>query len=149
MPKPTLTLCASASFYDKVIEYSYNLEEQGFRVILPSTAAKMRREGLGNDEVITNWSTTPVGYHGKALLIEEHFREIERGDAVLVMNFEKHGKPNYIGPNVLMEMAVAFYLHKPIYVLHDTPKDSPLLDEILGLEPIFLRGDLSNLPSAL
>lgn len=59
------------------------------------------------------------------------------------MNYEKHGKANYIGPNVLMEMAVAFYLNKPIYVLNDTPQDSPLIDEILGLEPIFLNGDIS------
>lgn len=61
------------------------------------------------------------------------------------MNYQKHGKENYIGPNVLMEIAMAFYLNKPIYILNGQPKDSPLIDEILGLEPIFLDSDLSKL----
>jgi hypothetical protein len=76
-------------------------------------------------------------------MIRGHFEEIVKSDAILVMNYEKIGKPNYIGPNVLMEMAIAFYLHKPIYVLNGESEDSPLIDEILGLQPIFLEGDRS------
>jgi hypothetical protein len=76
-------------------------------------------------------------------MIRGHFEEIVKSDAILVMNYEKNGKPNYIGPNVLMEMAIAFYLHKPIYVLNGESEDSPLIDEILGLQPIFLEGDRS------
>ncbi len=68
---------------------------------------------------------------------------------MLVINEEKHGQPNYIGPNVLMEMAVAFYLHKPIYILNGIPAQSPLLDEIMGLEPTSLDGDISLLPNLL
>jgi hypothetical protein len=87
----------------------------GIDVILPKTAAKMKREGRENDEVKTDWSTASIGYHGKAY---------------------------YLSPNVLMEMAIAFHLKKPIYILNGQPEDSPLIDEILGLEPIFLNGDL-------
>lgn len=112
-------------------------------VILPMTAAKMKAEGRENEEVQTDWSMNPSGYHGKSLLIRGHFEEIFKSDAILVMNYEKHGKENYIGPNVLMEMAIAFYLKKPIYILNSQPQDSPLIDEILGLEPVFLNGDLS------
>lgn len=141
----TLAICASASFYPQVIAVSDDIEKLGITVILPKTAAKMKAEGHGNSEVITDWSKAPEGYHGKALLIREHFQEIEKSDGVLVMNYEKHGKKNYIGPNVLMEMSTAFYLNKPIYVLNGQPEDSPLIDEILGLEPVFLNGDLSRL----
>jgi hypothetical protein len=145
MTKLNLAVCASASFYKEVIEFSYKLEAQGINIILPKTAAKMKQENRENDEAKTDWSNAPSGYHGKAVLIREHFDEIAQADAILVMNYEKHGKANYIGPNVLMEMAVAFYLKKPIYVLNDQPDDSPLIDEILGLEPVFLRGDISLL----
>lgn len=145
MTKLNLAICASSSFYKKVIEFSYKLEELDVNVILPKTAARMKTEHHENDEAKTDWSVAPVGYHGKAILIREHFEEITHSDAILVMNYEKHGKANYIGPNVLMEMAVAFYLKKPVYVLNDTPEDSPLIDEILGLEPIFLKGDISIL----
>lgn len=145
MTQFTLAICASASFYTKVIAASYGIEELGITVLLPKTAAKMKAEGRENDEAVINWSKSPAGHHGKAILIREHFLEIEKSDAILVMNYEKHGKKNYIGPNVLMEMAVAFYLNKPIYILNGTPEDSPLIDEILGLEPVFLQGDLSQL----
>ncbi|MFZ2126149.1 MAG: hypothetical protein WAV04_01420 [Candidatus Microsaccharimonas sp.] len=148
MSKLNLAICASASFYKEVIEFSYKLEDLGINVILPKTAARMRNEHRENDEAKTDWSVAHVGYHGKALLIREHFEEIAQSDAILVMNYEKHGKTNYIGPNVLMEMAVSFYLGKPIYVLNDQPEDSPLIDEILGLEPIFLKGDITKLSVA-
>lgn len=140
-----LVICASASFYPKVIEKSYELEKLGINIVLPKTAQKMKAQGLQNVEVITDWSQAPNGYRRKAALIREHFKEIERSDAILVMNYEKHGKPNYIGPNVLMEMSTAFYLEKPIYVLNGVPEHSSLIDEILGVEPIFLHGDITRL----
>jgi len=140
-----IAVCSSASFYTQVIALSYEIEKLGLEVILPRTAARMKSEGQENHEAITDWSKAPIGYHGKALLIKQHFEEIERADAVLVANYEKHGKPNYIGPNVLMEMAVGFYLNKPIFILNDIPDSSPLIDEILGLEPLRLKGDIKKL----
>lgn len=140
-----LAVCSSATFYHEVIALSYDIEKLGIDVILPKTAERMKRHADENIEAITDWSSSPAGYHGKALLIREHFDEIAASDAVLVTNYTKHGKPNYIGPNVLMEMAVAFYLKKPIYVLNDKPVDSLLIDEILGLEPTFLGGDITKL----
>jgi len=147
MKQLSLAICASSSFYTEVIKFSYELENQGINVILPDMAAKMKREGRENEEVVVDWTTHPAGYEWKAELIRGHFEEIAKSDAILVMNYEKHGKANYIGPNVLMEMAVAFYLHKPIYVLNGQPEDSPLIDEILGLQPVFLEGNIEQLVS--
>ena len=149
MKKLNLAVCASASFYKEVIAYSYELEKFNINVILPKTAAEMKAENRENDEAQIDWSGASIGYHGKAQLIRAHFDEIAKSDAILVMNYEKHGKANYIGPNVLMEMAVAFYLHKPIYVLNGQPEASPLIDEILGLEPIFLEGDIKQIAKRL
>lgn len=143
MTKLTLAICASASNYPRVIAASYDIEKLGIKVLLPATAARMKEHGDENTEADTDW--TSVTAHEKASFIRGHFNEIEEGDAILVMNYEKHGKANYIGPNVLMEMSIAFYLHKPIYVLNGEPTDSPLIDEILGLEPIFLHGDLTKI----
>ena len=145
MEKLQLAICSSASFYKEVIELCGDIEQLGVEVILPKTAARMREEGRQNDEAKTDWTKSPLEYHGKAILIREHFDEISRSDAILVTNYEKHGKANYIGPNVLMEMAIAFFLKKKIYVLYGQPVDSPLIDEILGLEPIFLNGDLGGI----
>ena len=76
-----------------------------------------------------------------------HFSEVNKADAILVLNYEKHGRRNYIGPNVLIEMALAFDQHKPIYVLNDLPEDSPFEEELKGMQPIILHGDITALPS--
>lgn len=146
---PKVAVCSSASFYKQVISLSYEIEKLNVQPVLPMTAQKMKTEGRENAEASTEWSKAPEGYHGKSLLIRQHFNEIAGCDAILVTNYEKHAKQNYIGPNVLMEMATAFFLNKPIYVLNDIPYDSPLIDEILGLEPIFLKGDLQKLEQFL
>jgi len=143
MTKLTVAICASASNYPQVIAASYDIEKLGINVLLPATAARMKANGGKNIEADRDW--TSVTAHEKASFIRGHFNEIEKSDAILVMNYEKHGKANYIGPNVLMEMSIAFYLRKPIYILNGKPEDSPLIDEILGLEPIFLNGDLKKL----
>lgn len=147
--KPKLAVCSSASFYKTIIELSYELEALDIDAVLPKTAQKMKEEGRENDEATIDWVSSPIGYHGKALLIRGHFNEIAECDAILVANYEKHGKNNYIGPNVLMEMATAFFLKKPIYILNEQPDNSPLIDEILGLEPIFLKGDIQILKELL
>ena len=145
----TVTICSSARFYQQVLSLAEHLEQRGLTVILPSTAAKMRGKGAANVEATTDWVHAPEGYHGKALLIREHFEDIERCNAILVANYERNGQPDYIGPNVLMEMSVAFYLKRQIFVLNGIPTRSPLIDEILGLEPVFLYGELSNLANGL
>jgi hypothetical protein len=149
MKKIKLAICASAATYSRVIPLSDQVSQLGFEVILPATAEAMKSRGAANTEVAVDWSQIADRYGYKAELIRGHFDVITGADAVLVMNLEKDGKPDYIGGNVLMEMTVAFFLHKPIYVYGSAPKDSPLIDEILGMQPIFLNSKLDSLRSLL
>jgi len=142
---PIIAICASASTYTKVIPFSEDIAAKDFKVILPATAKKMKKNGIANTEVVIDWANNPKGYEYKSQLIRGHFDEISNCDALLVLNYEKNGKPNYIGGNVLMEMTIGFYLHKPIFIYNDAPTYSPLLDEILGMQPVFLGGDINNL----
>ncbi|MDX1766318.1 MAG: hypothetical protein R3313_05200, partial [Candidatus Saccharimonadales bacterium] len=64
---------------------------------------------------------------------------------ILVVNDEKRGIQGYIGGNVMVEMAVAYYLKKPIYILNDVPKDNPVYEEVHGLNCQVLDGRLENL----
>ena len=65
-------------------------------------------------------------------------------DAALVANFDKNGVVGYIGANTLIEMGVAFYRKKPIYVLNSIPEMS-YTEEILGMQPIVVNGDLAKI----
>jgi hypothetical protein len=53
----------------------------------------------------------------------------------------------YIGANGLMEMGLAFHLHKPIYVLNDVDKKLPFYEEVYGMGSVILHGDLGKIGS--
>lgn len=137
---PTITVCSSANFYEKVVAIESQLTKLGFTVIIPKTARAMK--AAGDYTVSKSWYDNPDDYHKKAELVRTHFAEIASGDAILVVNETKHGVANYIGPNVLMEMAIAFYLNKPIYILNDLPESSPFEEELKGFQATILHGDL-------
>ena len=94
------------------------------------------------------WVENEADYNLKADYMRAHFDEITKGDIVLVVNDEKHGQENYIGANVLMEMSLAWYQNKPVYILNGMPTDSPFEEEIKGFLPTVLRGNLAPLITA-
>lgn len=89
------------------------------------------------------WYQDESQYKIKTQLMREHFKEIEKADAILVANYEKDGIKGYIGGNTLMEMTLAFYLKKPIFILNKIADDAMIEEEVYGMNSFFLNGDLS------
>lgn len=144
--KGTITICSSVNFYKQAVECQPILEKFGYKVIIPATAERMKLSGDYDVTHYKTWFSNSDDYHKKTALMKGHFDEVSRSDAILVLNYEKHGAHNYIGGNVLMEMALAFYLDKPIFILNEIPEKSAFLEEIIGLNPIVLHGSLDKLP---
>ena len=146
---PIITICSSASFYEQVIYVQTELITLGFEVLIPKIARVMQQSGDYDVMHYKTWFDDTRDYHKKTALIRENFGAIERADIVLVCNYEKQGEENYIGGNVLMEMTIAFYLNKPIYLLNDTPRNSSFLEEIIavGAKPLF--GNVNSLSQQL
>ena len=145
-PMPCITICSSANFYKQVVDIEKDLKDMGFDVIIPYTAQIMKQSGDFDVSHYKTWFGDKNDYHKKTDLMLRHFDKIARGDAVLVINNEKHGVANYIGGNVLMEMAIALYLKKPIFLFNEVPKESPFLEEIIGMFPVLLHGDIAAMP---
>lgn len=143
--KPVITICSSANFYKQAVEIQKKLEKHGYKAVIPHTAEKMKMNGDYDASHYRTWLKDSKDYHKKTWLIREHFKEVANGDIVLVINEEKHGIPNYIGGNVLMEMALAFHLGKPIYIFNDIPAESMFLEEIIAMGPLPLKGKLAPL----
>lgn len=141
----TITICASAAFYRHVNELADKLEKRGFRAIVPHTANKMKANSDYDVTHYKTWYNNPEDFTKKAELMRGHFDEVAAGDAILVVNDEKHGVQGYIGPNVLMEMGLAFYLKKPIFVLNSIAHDMPLYEEVVGMGSVILGGGLSKI----
>lgn len=140
-----ITLCSSAQFYEHVNELADKLESMGYTALVPGNAKLMRASGNYDVSQHKTWYDNPEDFAKKREFMDAHFKEVEKADAVLLVNDEKHGKPGYIGPNGLMEMAVAYYLNKPIYVLNSVGKDNSVYEEVHGMGCVILDGDLNKI----
>lgn len=143
--KKTVVVCSSASFYEKVIEIAGQLRALGFNVAIPLTASRMQKQGDYNVEKVKSWYDDPALYAKKKFLTKHHFNKIEKGDIVLVLNYEKNGKPGYIGGAVLAEMAIGLHYNKPIVILNPIDDLVSYKEEILGTLPMFLDGDIGRM----
>ncbi len=144
-----ITICGSIAFQDEVLSVKEKLEKLGHEVeiwrlklrdekgqlISAKEYYKIRRTADENEKWV--WDR-------KAEVVLEHFEKVARSDAILVANYDKNDVKGYIGGNTLMEMGLAFFLKKKIYLLNQIPELS-YKEEILGVRPVILNGDLSKI----
>jgi hypothetical protein len=143
--KPTIVICSSAAFYRHVCELADQLEAKGFAVTIPATARKMRETNNFDVASHKTWFDNAEDFTIKQQLMDKHFDEIAKGDAILVVNDKKHGVEGYIGANVLMEMAIAYYLKKKIYVLNTVTRDMNSYEEVMGMQAVQLDDNLNKI----
>ena len=137
-----ITICGSVAFVKEMMEVKGKLEKMGHKVLVPTSAELNQYKEYWNNLKAKDWDNF-VDIKGERML--EHFDKIKSSDAVLVLNYEKMGKKNYIGGNTFLEMAVAFEHGKKILVLNPLPKDSHYIEEIESMKPIVLNGDIENI----
>jgi hypothetical protein len=142
-----ITIVSSASFFKQVLEVEKELKKLGFKVLVPMTARKMKASDNFDVSFYKTWFKNPNDYSNKAFLMRNHINKVVEADAILVMNPNKKGVEGYIGGNSLIEMAISFYFRKPIFILNSISKKSPFYEEIFGMLPIFLDGDLTKIRS--
>ncbi len=125
------------------------LEKAGHKVQLPPAKVpgrdgkiipvaeyyKMRKTAPDNDEWVWKRRTE---------VIDDHNQKVAWADAILVANYAKNDIENYIGGNTFLEMGVAFWLKKKIYLLNPTPEIS-YREEILGMKPVVINGNINLL----
>lgn len=137
-----ITLCGSIQFIEEMKQMKETLEKKGHSVLLPKSAETNQTKDW--------WSTLRLEnseefIHLKAERMMEHFNKIEVSDAILVLNIDKNGVKNYIGGNTLMEMGLAFFLKKKIYLWNDIPQSVSYEEEIFGMNPTLLHQNLDIL----
>jgi len=132
-----ISICGSMKFYQEMRESKEKLEAIGHTVFLPKGIDEEipveARTDLSVDQVIA----AKIEYD----FIREHFRCIEKSDAILVLNYEKNGVANYIGGNTFLEMGHAFGGNKKIFLLNPIPT-MDYDTEMHAMEPVILNGDI-------
>lgn len=136
-----IVVCGSMIFAREMVAAEKELVRRGHEIILPRHTkeyAEMKLAEERHEESVKNKLSKD--------LIRRYFNEIKDGDAVLVINCERHGVKNYVGGNSLLEMGFAYVLNKRIFLLNSIP-EMGYKDEIIAMQPTVLEGDLSKISS--
>jgi hypothetical protein len=75
----------------------------------------------------------------KSKLAREHLDRVRAADAVLIVNVPQ----GYVGGNTFLEIGVAFYFSKKIFLWESLASDLPYGEEILAFEPRIIDHDIS------
>ena len=143
-----ITICSSAFFIKEVEKVKQKLEEKGYQVFIFPQKVELEGEIL---EVTQFYEMRKEDYFNEAYwklknkLMEEHIRKIERSDAILVLNHDKDGIPGYIGGNTFLEMGLAYYLNKKIFLWKKPSENLPFFEEIMALKPIIIDENLEKI----
>lgn len=121
---------------------------------------KRRLEYLGHEVILPNYYDDPmIEEKIKKLSVDEHKKFCEESfkisrlkanesDCILVLNMDKicdnNVYYNYIGGATLLEMYDSYILGHPIYLYNSIPNNM-LRDEIEGMSPIILMGNLNKI----
>ena len=128
-------ICCSKHIYNRISPIKETLEKTGHIITLPNSYdVPMKEEEMKKigAEEHKNW---------KASMLRLQKEKVEKNDALLVLNMEKNGQKNYIGGATFLEIFMAFELGKKIYLFNPIT-DSLLKDELLGMGPIIINGNL-------
>ncbi len=149
-----ITICGSIGFYKEIQEARDVLITLGHEVKIPELSLEAPEEFGGMKKVYFDQhiqqnggiDAFPAGHdiwNIKNGAILDHFEKIDWCDGILVINQEKRGMNGYVGGNTLIEIGVAFYLKKKIYLLNPVSSELSYKQEIMGMKPVMLDGNLS------
>jgi hypothetical protein len=144
-----ITLCGSIVFFDKMLEAKKQLETLGHEVKLPPMEVP---DENGNMIPVAKYyelrktitDDTSWIWQRKEEAMRVHFDKVIWADAILVLNYDKNGVVGYVGANTFLEMGLAFYSRKTIYLLNQIP-EANYKEEILGMRPRVIHGDLCEI----
>ncbi len=115
--KKKVVICNSAIFHKESKEWKRKLEEEGYEVIkIP-------------EHNINSLNDYRIGH-------TKHYKKIMEADVLFVLNLEKNGIQNYIGPSVFAEIAFAIGLNISlgkkieIFCINHLPQNLPYSDEM-------------------
>ncbi len=130
-------ISGSMQFTEKMIEARDNLLALGHNAYVTSYAGAFIGKTIEEKESIK------LDQKRTDDVIKEYWDLMQGGDAILVLNFEKHNMPNYIGGNTLMEIGFAHVLGQKIFLWNPIPDQSYCKHEIESVHPVIINGDLS------
>ena len=131
-------IACSKYFYPEIKRVARILQGAGHQVSYPNSYddpfAEERLKAIGMEDHV-KW---------KSMMMWRDDENIEPQDAILVLNFEKKGIPNYIGGATFLEVYTAWKMRKKIFFYNPLPNCS-FSDELKGINPVVINGKLEKI----
>ncbi|MEX1111947.1 MAG: hypothetical protein WEC84_00640 [Candidatus Andersenbacteria bacterium] len=137
-----IMICGSMSFAKEMLELQKHLQNFGHAVEVPcDTDLHIENPDLidqleeNREHVIEN------------NILRKCFDLLAGSDAVIFLNLPKNGIEGYVGTSSLMELGLAYYLKKKIYLMYPCPdpKEYRWAHEVAVIRPEILNGDIEPL----
>lgn len=135
-----ISICGSMQFHVEMRSVQKELEAMGHTVYVPKSIELMDTIGYVHPDIDEAKVEAKIQHD----FIKEHFRKVEKSDVILVLNYDKKGIANYIGGNTFLEIGLAYWLGKKVYLLNPIPQ-MDYLTELQAMQPIILHGDLKKI----
>ena len=132
-----ITICSSMTLADRIRAVQADLEALGHTVYIPVENQTFDYLEASDDE--------RAALKREHDLIREHWRKIQRSEAILVLNEDVKGIRSYVGGNSFLEMGFAHILDLPIYMMQAVP-EMPYQSEMDAMDPVVIDGDLQRIP---
>ena len=137
-----IMICGSMSFAKEMVELQGQHKSIGHEVSIPSdTELHIEKPNFIDDlekdleHVIQN------------NVLRQCFDLLAASEAVIFLNLPKNDIEGYMGTSVLMELGLAYYLKKKIYLMYPypSPHAQRWAQEVASIQPVVLNGDISSL----
>ncbi len=145
--KMIITICSSAVFVKEVYDIKQKLENKGHKVLVYPDEVEINGKKINvlDYHKMREENLTKKLLELKSKLMSKHFDNIKKSDAILVLNLDKNGSKGYIGGNTFLEMGLAYYLKKKIFVWKSIQKELPYYEEIMALTPIIINENIKKI----
>lgn len=137
-----IMVCGSMAFARQMLRAKKKLEKMGHTVNVPHDTDSHAKDRALVDDLDRN-----LVHARERDLMMQSFKLVASSDAILVLNHKRKGIDGYIGASALMEMGLAYYFKKKIFLLYDVPHHDTVrwAHEVRLIDPIILNGDIEKI----
>lgn len=136
-----IVILSSMAFVEDIMEKKAELERLGHSVQVPGDTQHALEVP---DRLLRSYAPTLDTCVGNDFL-RTSMQDIAAAESVLVLNHPKNGINGFVDSYCMMQIGVAYYLHKKIFLLYPLPPthDNRFALDVSMTQPKVLNGDMT------
>lgn len=130
------------AFAKEMVEVQKKLKKLGHEASIPVESEPHLKDDTFVDSLEAN-----LQFCISEDVMRRNFKEVTHNDAILVLNYKRNDLDGYIGISALLEMGIAHFHGKKIFLYHAPPDYNQVrwAHEVAIMQPVILKGDLQKI----